>query len=96
MQVIFWIMFLIVMGVAIFYWINYEKTCECLLDMERRLDDQTYTSKMLRIKADSAKESAENQIKEQLYSLVFQTPHYNSIEDLQNKIKTVLASDQTN
>lgn len=96
MQIVYWIMFLIVIAVAIYYWINFEKSCECILDLEDKLDEQIYACKKLREKADNAKAIAEKEIKTKLYKLVFQSQNFKSYEDLQNKIKTVLTSDQTN
>ena len=40
--------------------------------------------------AENAKESAEKEVKKELYELVFQSQNYDSVENLKNKMKTVL------
>lgn len=45
MQMVFWIMFIVILVVAIFYWMKYEKECEYSYELDDRLCEEKYARK---------------------------------------------------
>ena len=97
MQIVIGIILVISIGLAIFYYKQCEKANIEIYNLESLLDDKVYKYKQLEKKVkkvederDDAMDKAEENISKKLYTLVFQEPNYDSVENLQNKIKTVL------
>ena len=114
MQIVINIMFVVAVCVAIYYFYLHEKDSKCIYDLEVMLDNEKYTSKMLREKIDNVEKekleilkdadqkiqvamiTAENKIKAKLHEEVFEVPNYNSVTNLENKIKSILQPTKTN
>lgn len=97
MQIVLGIFLIIIIGLVVFYYKQCEKANKEIYNLESLLDDKTYKNKQLERKVqkvenerDEAMIRAEKKISARLYTLVFQEQHYNNIENLQNKIKTIL------
>lgn len=103
MYVVLIIFLILFIALSVFYYRQLENANKEIYNLECKLDNSNYKSKQFEKKIAKLEEENENamnysnaKIKRKLYELVFQTPNYNSVEDLQNKIKTVLASNETN
>ena len=97
MQIFLMMIFLIVLGLTIFYYKQCEKANKEIHSLECELKDSLGKNKQLENKVKLREEEkekaylkAEKKIKDDLYELVFQTMNYGSVKDLENKIKTVL------
>ena len=75
MQIVLGILLIIVIGVAVFYWNQFEEANEYILELEDRLDREKYNHEILEKK---------------VYTATFEEPHLGSVKNLQNKIKTIL------
>ncbi len=102
MQIVLIILLLVSILINVFYYKSLEKANMEIYNLKCKLDDSVYKNKQLKneIKLreeqrDNAEKFSEKKVKDELYKLVFQTQHYNSVKNLENKIKTVLSSDQT-
>jgi hypothetical protein len=105
MQIVLIILLLVsilIIDINVFYYKSLEKANIEIYNLKCKLDDSAYKNKQLKneIKLreeqrDNAEKFSEKKVKDELYKLVFQTQHYNSVKNLENKIKTVLSSDQT-
>ncbi len=42
MQIVFWIMFIVILAIAIFYWTKYEKECEHSYELDDKLCEIKY------------------------------------------------------
>lgn len=95
MQVVFWVMFIVIGAVASFYFYEFEKANEEIYNLNCKLDDERYENKKLNEKyADTAlieKMAMEHLEKlTEIKRMIYQDNNLNSIENLKNKIKTVL------
>lgn len=97
MQIVLWIFLIVLIGLVVFYYKQCEKANIEIYNLECKLDDSVYKNKQLEKKVkkvenerDEATIKAEKKVSDKLYTLVFQEQHYNNIENLQNKIKTIL------
>lgn len=97
MQIVLWIFLIILIGLVVFYYKQCEKANIEIYNLETLLDDKTYKCKQLEKKVQKVEEErdeailrAEKKVSNRLYTLVFQEQHYNNVENLQNKIKTIL------
>lgn len=95
MQIIINVMFVVVSIVAICYWFLYEKTCEEVLNLEEKLDETKYDLNVLQKKYDNASAIEELKVKKELYRAIFQEQNYNNLNNLENKIKTILDTAQS-
>lgn len=95
MQVVLTVMFIVIIAVAIFYFYEFERACDEIYRLNCKLDEYKYSMKKLNEKyADTAliEQKAMEHIEKLAYikKMVFQDNNLNSIENLKNKIKTVL------
>lgn len=97
MYVVIGIILIILIGLVIFYYRQCEKANIEIYNLKCLLDDKVVQIKQLEKKVkrveeekEGAMNTAEKEISERLYTLVFQNQNFGSLEDLQNKIKTVL------
>ena len=99
MQIVLWIFLLIAIGLVVFYFRAGRRLADENWELNRQLriansDVERFERQVDQLKEEKlqAEEEAEKHVKAKLYEMIFQTAHYNSVKDLQNKLKTVLAT----
>ena len=97
MQIVVWIIMVVLILVALYFYYQFEKNNEEILNLESKLDEEVCAKKELQKKLEeeqkhllNVKKVAVEQVKKEVYELVFQSQHYESVENLKNKMKTVL------
>lgn len=97
MQIVVWIIMVVLVLIALYFYYQFEKNNEEILNLEAKLDEEVYTRKELQKRLMKEQETLLNvkkvavkEVKKEIYELVFQSQHYDSVENLKNKMKTVL------